>query len=305
MESHSVIGFQHLAESSAFAEFSAITYELTGIRLALYGPDQTLVRSRFPASDQSPLCALISSAADGAAACERCNHQHFTEAIQSGQGISYLCHAGLLDMALPILHNGRLVAILSCGQIRTQPAEDGCSLVRDRLCHLRLPEEQITSAYLRTRYLDARQVDAAMRLITFFAQHLCEVYQQLLDAADDRTRDEIERAGQYVRENLNGDTSLVAAASYVDLSPAYLSRLFHLNSGIRFTDYVNQARIDRAVLLLEQTSTGITQVAFECGFNSISQFNRVFRRIRACAPSDCRISARGRSASIRPHRPTA
>lgn len=75
------------------------------------------------------------------------------------------------------------------------------------------------------------------------------------------------------------------AASFMSMNPSYFSRLFHKLTGITFSHYLNLVRIERAVELLKNgVDFTMTQIAMSCGFGTIRNFNRVFKRFTGFAP---------------------
>jgi AraC-like DNA-binding protein len=93
---------------------------------------------------------------------------------------------------------------------------------------------------------------------------------------------------QYLENNFMNNITLNDIAERVSFSPFYFSRLFKRISGMNFKMYLNSIRIDKAENMLSLTSRTIADIAFECGFNSIRTFNRDFKTIKNCTPSDFR-----------------
>lgn len=81
---------------------------------------------------------------------------------------------------------------------------------------------------------------------------------------------------------------LTEAAAACGLSASHLSRLFHQSTGLTFQEYVRRFRLERACELLEQTDLDITRIAFDAGFQSISQFHRSFRAVYGERPTQYR-----------------
>lgn len=67
-----------------------------------------------------------------------------------------------------------------------------------------------------------------------------------------------------------------------------LSRAFTDSIGVRFTDFVNNVRIERSKTLLIGTKDTVIEIAFSCGFGSVRSFNRLFSAIVGCTPTDYR-----------------
>jgi len=94
---------------------------------------------------------------------------------------------------------------------------------------------------------------------------------------------------RYLREHgTQGEVSLALVAKRVGLGRERLSRLFHSSLGITFSEYLNQVRLDRCRELLRNSHKGITECAFESGFQSISQFNRRFKAAEGITPGEYR-----------------
>ena len=84
------------------------------------------------------------------------------------------------------------------------------------------------------------------------------------------------------------EVRLAEAAGAAGLSPGHLSRLFHQSTGLTFQEYVRRFRLERACTLLTTTNQSVTAIAFESGFQSISQFHRSFRAVYGEPPLDYR-----------------
>lgn len=87
---------------------------------------------------------------------------------------------------------------------------------------------------------------------------------------------------------LTHDIRLVEAAELCGLSASHLSRLFHRSTGMTFQAYVTRFRLERACELLVTTTEPVTTIAFESGFQSVSQFHRSFKAVYGERPRDYR-----------------
>ncbi len=101
--------------------------------------------------------------------------------------------------------------------------------------------------------------------------------------------DAFNRALEYVNRSYMDDVTLDTLAAYAGFSRYTLSRMFRQHTGVTFTQYLSKRRVDMALELLSGTRLPVTQVALQCGFNSIATFNRVFREIKGCTPTQYRV----------------
>ena len=98
----------------------------------------------------------------------------------------------------------------------------------------------------------------------------------------------ISKAVKYINENLNQELSLDSVASYLGISRNYLSNLFKLKTGTRFSRYINVQRIKKSKALLSFSGLSMEKIAKKCGFNSQSHFSTTFLRLEGQTPSEYR-----------------
>jgi len=93
------------------------------------------------------------------------------------------------------------------------------------------------------------------------------------------------KAISYIENNYTQDISLEDIAKFLEINPFYFSRVFNKGTGLNFKTYLNTIRIEKAYNLLKTSNDSIIDIAYECGFNSIRTFNRVFKNIKGTSPS--------------------
>ena len=90
------------------------------------------------------------------------------------------------------------------------------------------------------------------------------------------------------RNTLNEEITLDQVAKAVHMSTFYFCKTFKKVTGINFTDYVSRVRIEKSKNLLLNPNLRVSEIAFEVGFQSLTHFNRVFRRNLGQSPTDYR-----------------
>jgi AraC-like DNA-binding protein len=115
---------------------------------------------------------------------------------------------------------------------------------------------------------------------------LCsENYKQ---AFDERGNKKMSDVYMYLRENYFRPISLEKIAKIAKMSPFAFSRYFKKNCGAGFVEYLNKVRTNKACYLLRETEYQVHDIAVECGFASISNFNKQFRKSEGISPRDYR-----------------
>lgn len=95
----------------------------------------------------------------------------------------------------------------------------------------------------------------------------------------------IDAAKEYMIENLSNEKlSLDMVSSHVGLSSVYLCRLFHKESGVSFTEFLNAARIEKAKKLLKETNLKVFEVSYQSGYSNPKHFSYMFRRLVGLTP---------------------
>jgi AraC-like DNA-binding protein len=95
----------------------------------------------------------------------------------------------------------------------------------------------------------------------------------------------VARARALVEARLEDDLHLPEVARHAGMSKCYFCRVFKATTGITFNSYVAKARVARAQQRLLDPQARVSEVAFEVGFQSLSQFNRQFRRLVGECPT--------------------
>ncbi len=286
--------FRQLTESPEFAEFALILKRLTGLAMALNTPDVSSIRIGVPDDSGNPLCAIIRGTAEGLRRCGECDRRHHARAAADGKAALYACHAGFYDMAIPIMVQGSHVATISSGQVLPEPPCDaGFERMRRRLRWLELPERRLRQAYEKAPWMPREHLAHVMRLLEIFAKQFCASDWRLRELEARLERDEIRRAKELIEARFkDAGLQLSDAAACARLSVAHFSHLFHKETGVTFTKYVQSKRVDEAKRLLLESGKSVTEICFECGFNSLTHFNRVFRSAVRRSPRQYRTAFR-------------
>jgi AraC-like DNA-binding protein len=106
---------------------------------------------------------------------------------------------------------------------------------------------------------------------------------------------EIWKARKFIHEHLGEKISLTDVGQSVHVSPNYLSEKFKQVTGVNFVEYVAHARTEKARDLLRNSTRRISEIAFAVGFQSLSQFNRVFRKLCGESPRAYRAAGLGQN----------
>lgn len=122
-------------------------------------------------------------------------------------------------------------------------------------------------------------------------QHLLSTYTVSRDSFENS--DKIKVIYEFVQEHFNKKITLSEAAELVNMSNVSFNRFMKKRTGKTFVDYVNDVRIGYAAMWLIEKDISVSEVAFNCGFNNIANFNRVFKKLKNCTPSQYKTEFSG------------
>jgi AraC-like DNA-binding protein len=100
----------------------------------------------------------------------------------------------------------------------------------------------------------------------------------------------IEKAFQHMYDNFDRSISLSEIAKIVNMSEVSFSRFIKKRTGNTFIDSLNEIRLGHASKKLIETTHSISEISYHCGFNNISNFNRIFKKKKGCTPKEFRES---------------
>src|SRR5215831_9565316 len=103
----------------------------------------------------------------------------------------------------------------------------------------------------------------------------------------------VEKTIEYMNQNFDKSVTLTEVARLANMTDAAFSRFYRQRTGNTFIDSLTEIRLGHASRLLIDTTQSIAEVAYNCGFNNISNFNRIFKKKKGCTPKDFRESFSG------------
>ena len=93
---------------------------------------------------------------------------------------------------------------------------------------------------------------------------------------------------EYINKHYTEEIRLADMADLVGMSTTSFSRFFKLRSGKTLSDYVVEMRLGVAARQLVDTTNSVSEICYGCGFNTLSNFNRLFRKYKGCSPTEFR-----------------
>lgn len=222
--------------------------------------------------------------------CEQCVATHL--ALQDPEGAKArtgICFAGLTSSAVPVQCGGRVLGFLHTGHAYVDRPSQACG-EPGRGCLLpgrgaaasgHRRNHPCAGACRMTRQVGTMEYEGAVGLLAVFADQLASVH---VHQPETPTYPAIDHTIRKIRQDPTQPWTLGDLARQAGMHPSYFSAKFHAYTGKTLTDFLATLRVERAKHLLAFTGLPISEIAFSSGFRSISQFNRVYKKLSGHAP---------------------
>ncbi len=282
-----------LSNSKVFQEYERAFTEATGLPVALRAVESWQL-PHHGHRNESPFCAMVLETSRACASCLQVQEKLSTGATEEAHTVT--CPAGLCDTAVPVRLGDRLIGFLQTGQVfRKTPTRDQFQRTLRLVAEwgVNADARKLEEAYFATRVVPNKKHEAVVKLLSIFAQHLSMLSNQVVLQQENAEPPVITRAKEYIHEHQTENLRLGHVARAVNTSTFYFCKMFKKATGINFTDYLSRVRIEKAKNLLLNPNLRVSEIAFEVGFQSLTHFNRVFKKILGQSPTEYRAQLLG------------
>ena len=273
-----------LTTSSAVREQQMAFACATGVPLAL-------MDAKGDADEEDALCVKGCLGEPSGTFCQQKLREAERHALDRRQPTQYACPSGLVKILVPVCIGDRHVGTLLAGPFALHSL-DGVRLEQlvDRLERLGLRGRvsRLRTTWRHSPLLSSNKCRAAATLLEMFAKYLEEAGRQELRTSRRSQSALLEKIEAFLASCKESPVTLKEVAARVNLSPCHFCSVFKKQTGMTFSQYRTNRRLDIARDLLGDAHRRVSDVAFEAGFESIPYFNRAFRRRFGCSPSEYR-----------------
>lgn len=248
-------------------------YTITNIKIAVYSADFEEIAA-YP-QEQQGLCAMMYC-------CEKTRKQCFLATTdlfkqckegEPGVTVSHKCHAGLTEVAAPLIDNNQIIGYVIFGQI-TDVEDNGrfAEDVQRRCREYGLETTVLLEEIQKVRYASKEQVQAISFVLNMFATYITT--NRLAYSAQPPLVYEVMN---YISNNLSGNLSVSCICKYFSVSRSGLYKITQAYMPEGIAEYIKATRLKKAKELLKETDKPIWKIAEETGFRDYNYFLRCFK----------------------------
>ncbi len=319
---------EEILSKKLLLELRLLFYKTTGMTISFIigrsGGDVDF----FPKSERSLFCKIIHSTQKGKARCALADTEAIKTAFKNRRPYIYQCHAGLIDIYVPIIMKNKLIGALASGQILTnKPTDKKFLSIKKKTQDLKIDLNKLKDAYKEVKVVSCAKLDIVVKLMFFMANFIVEKesliilqnkliqqHRKIAEANKEReqwkkelrnalpfiemeslsshehSRHEkiIIEAKRFIESNFAKALNLKDVAETVYLSPNYFSNLFKHYTNYTFHEYLVRIRIENAKKLLTRLDLNVSQVSNLVGYDDPNHFSRVFTKIIGYSPQKYR-----------------
>jgi AraC-like DNA-binding protein/ligand-binding sensor protein len=282
-----------LLRSRLFRDYENVFTKATGLPLALR-PLEYWQLEHHQKTNENRFCAMLAEKPATLAVCL----QSHAEIIEHTGDVprTETCPFGLTETAVPVRLGEKTIGFLRIGQVLRRSAiqsDKSRAAAKLKQCGVSFAGT-LRKAWEMTPIIPKDKYGAIVRLLTFFAEQLSALINQIVLEQQNTEPPLVQKARQYIEQHKMEPLSLAAVAHASGASVFHFCKVFKKSTGLKFTDYVARVRLEDAKTQLLNPSRRISEVAYDVGFQSLTQFNRMFKRVFGESPTEFRAGLHSR-----------
>lgn len=247
-------------------------YNATGINIHLLRDDFSSIS--ISQRIHNDYCSAIQK--NNSESCKCSDLALLEKCKESKSAQMHICHAGLIDIAVPILYEDSILGYIILGQMKNY---GDFSFVEDRIKKIGLDTVEMKKHYSELSFFDGERIESVEKIAVMLAKYLL-----LENMLRPDFNVNIKRATDFINANLDKNLTVSYISKSVNISKSVLYRNFHNCFNSTISEYINKMRVKKATELLMDTEISVEEIARNVGFSSASYFSRVFKERKGISP---------------------
>ena len=273
-----------LLRSRLFRDYEGVFTKATGLPLTLR-PLEYWQLAHHGKKQENAFCAMLAEKPPTLAVCLEAHDSMIRHTGDIPHTVT--CPFGLTETAVPVKLGEKTIGYLRIGQVlRRSPSRADTEKVSRTLAEhdVRFTTE-LRKAWEHNPLIPPEKYGAIVRLLTFFAEQLSALINQIVVERNNAEPPLVQKARTYIEQHKMEPITLTDVAKASGASVFHFCKVFKKTTGVKFTDYVARVRLEDAKAQLLNPNRRISEVAYDVGFQSLTQFNRMFKRVFGQSPT--------------------
>lgn len=246
---------------------------LTGIRTVIF--DAAFQEVLAYPEQACDFCQSIRASEELRDKCYKSDLAAFEQCKEMNNLYIYKCHAGLVEAAMPIRNENKIIGYMMLGQITDIKDKKGLKELETEI----LEKYGITCNTSEIKYKNKNQILAATKLL-----EICTDYMILREMIEEENEKLSIAAKAYIDEHLSEEIDIYDLCDYVGTSRTKLYETFKKDCGIGIAAYIKEKRLATARRLLKNTEDSVAEISASVGFYDYNYFSRVYKQKYGVSP---------------------
>lgn len=283
-----------LLRSRLFRDYESVFTKATGLPLTLR-PLEYWQLAHAGKKNENVFCAMLAEHPGTLAVCLEAHDKMIRQTGDVPHTVT--CPFGLTETAVPVELGEQTIGYLRIGQVlRKSPQRSDIEKVKHTVTERGLAfSKELRNAWEHNPLIPPEKYAAIVRLLSFFADQLSALINQIMLERQNEEPPLVQKARDYIEKHKMEPLSLPDVAKAAGASVFHFCKVFHKSTGLKFTDYVARVRLEDARTQLLNPSRRVSEIAYDVGFQSLTQFNRIFKRVFGESPTEFRAHLNGKS----------
>ena len=222
-------------------------------------------------------CRFIHSAPGGSKSCAVSDFSLIEKCRSSLKAEHHICHAGLLDIAVPITLDDMVLGFILLGQMRT---EKDFEKVYPLIEGSGFDKEELKKNYEMLPLYDENRTKGIINIAVMLTKYI--LTENMVKARGEKN---IDLLTDFINKNITLPLSPDFISKGTFLSKTTLYKLSNTHYGVPLSEYINMKKVDSSLKTLLTTDLSIEEIAHKFGFTSSSYYGKVFKKFKGMSPS--------------------
>lgn len=253
-------------------------YKLTGLTISIW--DSDFNQLAYQPHDMPMFCRLIKDSNIGNKRCFESDKRLCMLSHTTSEPQTHLCHAGLIDTAIPIKFKETVLGYMMFGQIMaTESKEELVSRIKKLSSELKIDEKTLFEAHKKLVKYQPDIIKSAANILKMATRYLW-----LSDMININIDDITNQIDEYIRSNISGKLNIETICQKFNISKNKLYTLTKTRLNMTIGHYIRKTRIDVAKHLLTTTDLPVCEVCNAVGIEEYNYFTKIFKKETGMTP---------------------
>lgn len=251
-------------------------YEITGLKVTVFGSRHEVL-AEFPKT-HCAFCSYINQSKEGKELCEKSNWNAFDLCNESKKVYIYTCHAGLIEVVVPLVKHNQIIGYTMFGQITNLKSKESIIEKTRKLSHV-VDYEKAMSLLSSIKCQSTSKIKAEAKIL-----EICSMYfisGEMITSKNDLI---IYKALDYIETHIDKNFKIETLCDYLHISRTQLYILFNREKNMGVMEYIRDVRVKKAIEYLKENLYSIKEIAYMTGFNDSNYFIKSFKKVTGQTP---------------------